>query len=262
MELMEKNLLLSVVVPIFNEEDALWSMADQLASACDLTAGQGNWNFVLIDNGSTDGTPAITDKILTTWPGSQLIHLKRPNYGDALHAGLTQAKGEWAYIINVDFWDPVFLDWSWKNRNRYDLILGSKRSDVTLNQQFKYRKTLSWGLNSILQFTFGFVGTDTHGQKLVKLSSMRPLLNSCVLRRGQYDTEFTLRALRAGLWLAEVPVPIVELRPPKNLMLAKIYRNIVDILRLRKIMKKVPYHGSIRYHRWARADMTESPVQQ
>jgi len=43
---------------------------------------------------------------------------------------------------------------------------------------------------------------------------MRPVLGQCVMRRGQFDTEFTLRALRAGLWLAEVPVPIVEIRPP------------------------------------------------
>ena len=63
--------------------------------------------------------------------------------------------------------------------------------------------------------------------------------------------------MRAGLWLAEAPVPLVEQRRPRNLMVKKVLQNLYDILRLRRVMKEVPRRGPIRYHRWAREDMLQ-----
>lgn len=253
---MEKPVVqLSVIVPIFNEENSLMDMARGLADHLDRAAGLGCWQFVMIDNGSTDQTPSIINEIKNEWPTSISVRLARPDYGEALYHGLMKAEGDYAWIINVDFWDPLFIKWAWSARLRYDIIIGSKRADPTLNRQPKYRRTLSWGLNSILHLLFGFFGTDTHGQKLLKLESMKPVFKQCVMRRGQFDTEFTLKAQRQGMKIAEVPVPIVEERRQRNLMLTKIYRNLVDITRLKREMRKYPLNSSIHYHMWSRQDM-------
>ena len=246
---------LSIIVPVYNEAAILEDEMTALAAHLDTVVGSGRWQFVFGENGSTDSTPQIIDRMIERWPTCICVPLDRPDYGNALHESLKAANGEWAFIINVDFWDEAFLRWCYAYRNVYQLILGSKRADSTLNQQQRYRRTLSWGLNTILQFVFGFTGSDTHGQKFLHLPSMRPILEQTILRRGQYDTEFTLRALRMGYWMAEVPVPIIEVRRQKNLMIQKILRNIRDVLRLRRIMKGVPFQGSLRYHRWARADV-------
>jgi glycosyltransferase involved in cell wall biosynthesis len=246
---------LSVVVPICNEEDALLRMAERLAPCLDEIAGRGRWQFVLVDNGSRDRSAALCDDIVRRWPQCIKLQLRRPNYGEALYQGLIQATGPWAFIINVDFWDVPFMRWCFKTRGVYDLVMGSKRADRALNQQDDYRRLLSWGLNTILQTVFGFVGSDTHGQKFLYLPALRPIFQSCLMRRGQFDTEFTLRASRAQLWLAEVPVPIVELRKPRNLMFSKIVRNFVDIRRLHRLMRTVPVRAAARYHRWSREDV-------
>jgi hypothetical protein len=248
-------LQLSIVVPVYNEAPILLDMAEQLAVHCDEIAGRGRWQFVLVDNGSTDGSAAVCAEIARRWPGSVLIELYRPDYGEALCQGLAHAAGPWAFIINVDFWDVPFMRWCFRTRGVYDLVVGSKRADFLLNQQQSYRRLLSWGLNTILQAVFGFVGSDTHGQKFVCLPIMRPIFRSCVMRRGQFDTEFTLRAARARLWIAEVPVPIVELRKARNLMLHKVIRNFVDIRRLHRVMRGVPITAATRYHRWSREDV-------
>lgn len=248
---------LSVIVPIFNEEDHLMAMAESLQGPLDEIVGPGRWQFVLADNGSTDATPEVVQAICRLHPQSCPLRLGAPNYGGALQAALKAAQGQWALIINVDWWDTVFIRWAWRNRERYDLILGSKRCDPKLNQMSRYRQTLSWGLNSVLQFVFGFVGTDTHGLKLIKLETMLPIVEQCVMRRGQFDTEMTLRSMRNGLWLAEVPVPVKDVRTQRNRMVKKITQNLIDILRLRKVMRAVPHQGPIRYHRWAREDMTK-----
>jgi hypothetical protein len=250
------SLHLSVVVPVYNEQDHLEPMARQLAPHLDQIAGQGRWQFVLVDNGSTDSSPAICSQIVARFPGSRLLQLEHPDYGEALFQGLMNADGPWAFIINVDFWDAPFMRWCFKTRGVYDLVMGSKRADHSLNQQHNYRRFLSWGLNTILQTTFGFVGSDTHGQKFVYLPALRPILQQCIMRRGQFDTEFTLRASRQQMWLAEVPVPITEIRAPRNLMLSKIVRNFIDIRRLYRIMRTVPV-PAMRYHRWSRQDVEQ-----
>ncbi len=250
----EETTHLSVVVPVFNEQGDLAEMARQMAPNLDEIAGHGRWQFVLVDNGSTDASPAICAEIVGRFPGSRMIRLGRPDFGEALFQGLMVATGPWAFIVNVDFWDAPFMRWCFKTRGVYDLVMGSKRADHSINQQHNYRRVLSWALNTILQAVFGFVGSDTHGQKFLYLPALRPILQQCVLRRGQFDTEFILRASRQQLWLAEVPVPIVELRAPRNLMLTKIVRNMVDIPRLYRLMRKVPI-GALRYHRWSREDV-------
>src|ERR1700733_4427557 len=227
-------------MPVYNEADMLLATAEELAPHLDDFAGRGRWQFVLVDNGSTDGSAAIYAEIVRRWPGSVLVELDRPNYGEALCQGLAQAAGPWAFIINVDFWDVPFMRWCFRTRGVYDLVVGSKRADFSLNRQQGYRKLLSWGLNTILQAVFGFVGSDTHGQKFVYLPVMRSIFEECRMRRGQFDTEFTLRALRSRLWIAEVPVPITEHRTARNLMVQKIIRNFVDIVRLRAVMREVP----------------------
>lgn len=255
------EILVSLVVPIRNEQDVLQDMADQVSRHLDEIVGPGRWQFVLVDNGSTDKTPEICKNIVARWPGSLVLHLKRPDIGDALFHGLVRSSGTWAFVINADFWDAAFMRWCYRTRGAYDLVMASKRADAALNRQQSYRKLLSWGLNVVLQTVFGFVGSDTHGPKFIYLPALRPIFHQCVMRRGQFDTEFTLRAMRAQLWLAEVPVPIVETRPPRNLMLTKIVRNFVDITRLYGVMKSVPATAT-RYHRWSREDVENESDEQ
>jgi len=251
----ENKVQLSVVVPVYNEDSILMQMAEQLAPHLDEIAGQHCWQFILVDNGSRDLSRQICDQIVNRWPESIKIELAKPDYGEALFQGLMSATGSWAFIINVDFWDVPFIRWCYRTRGAYDMVMGSKRADDVLNKQGQYRRLLSWGLNTILQTVFNFPGTDTHGQKFIYMPSLRPIFRQCVMRRGQFDTEFTLRAARAKLWLAEIPVPIVEFRKARNLMLHKITRNIVDILRLRKVMRNNRSRTAMRYHRWSREDV-------
>ena len=253
----EAKVHLSVVVPVYNEQNILMQMAEQLAPHLDEIAGESRWQFVLVNNGSRDRSREICEQIIQRWPQSIKKELELPDYGEALYQGLTHAAGPWAFIINVDFWDVPFMRWCFRTRGAYDMVMGSKRADDVLNQQDRYRRTLSWGLNTILQTVFNFPGTDTHGQKFIYLPALRPIFAQCVMRRGQFDTEFTLRAARAKLWLAEVPVPIVELRKARNLMLHKVARNIVDIFRLREVMRKNRSRTAMRYHRWSREDVEQ-----
>jgi glycosyltransferase involved in cell wall biosynthesis len=257
--------LVSVVIPLYNEQEILDGNLEILAACLDRVVGSGKWLFLLVENGSTDGTPAAADTAVQRWPGSSVLHLEEPNYGVALKAGLTTAATPWIYAVDIEQWDLPFIAWSWKNREMYDLLLASKRADPTICHQHIYRRLLSCALNGLLQVLVQFTGTDTHGLKLLDRTSLQPIIDLCELDRGQYDTELVLRAMRGGKRIVEVPVLYREMRPNRNWMVKKIVWNLLALRRLVRVMKHVPYEGHVRYYRLARedvlADSDQAPVE-
>ena len=249
---------LSIVIPLYNEEEILWEMINKIASGCDKIIGHGEWQFILVNNGSSDDTQKIIDKISNHWENTLSLFVQNPNYGRAMRAGIEASKMDFIHVINIEQWDLMFLAWSWDNRNNYHLILGSKRADPITNHQSNYRRILSWGLNSILNLFFEYPGADTHGPKMLNRQAMESILQSCVMDRGQYDTELTIRALRDGLTLAECPSEYIEYRKPRNLMVKKICWNIIAITKMWLILRKIKYKSYVRLYRFTRYELIES----
>jgi glycosyltransferase involved in cell wall biosynthesis len=249
------DLPLSVVIPLYNEEAIVEPNLDALATFFDRMVGVGNWLFILIENGSTDATPDRLKVAAKRWPLSKVIHLDRPNVGTAFKTGLMAATTKWVYVLEIEQWDLPFIAWAWKNRNSYELFLGSKRADPTLNHQEPYRRLLSCALNSVLQVLFSFTGTDTHGPKLLDRVSLDEIITKCELDRGQFDSELVLRAARSGKRVVEVPFPYRDVRPHRNLMLKKIVWNCLALHRLVKVMSQVPYEGYVRHYRFSREEV-------
>lgn len=248
--------VLSVVVPIRNEEAILWQNIDTVAACFNEEVGPGRWKFILVDNGSTDSTPEVIARILEQWPLSRSVFVAEPNYGKALRAGVEAANTEWVHLIDVEQWDLPFFRWSWRYRDRYDLFIASKRADPSLCRQTKYRRFLSWGLNALLQLFFRYPGSETHGPKLLNRKNLTPILDQCVLDRGQYDTEIVLRTVQASRWVVELPVPYLEVRPTRSFMFTKVYFNVRAFIRLRRVLEeqsRVP--GAVRLHRLCREDV-------
>ncbi len=254
---------LSIVIPVFNEQSILLANVEALASHFDELLGADNWLFIFVDNGSTDETPALLWHVVERWPLSRVINLEQPNYGAALKAGLRAATTKWVYLLDIEQWDLPFMTWAWNHRHQYDLFIGSKRADPTLNFQAPYRRLLSAGLNAVLQVLFGYSGTDTHGQKLINRESLDAIAARCELDRGQFDTELVLRAMRNSKRLVEVPVEYRESRPHRNLMIKKIFWNLVALRRLAHVMRDVPFEGRVSYYRLAREDVLrqQQPMQ-
>ena len=89
------------------------------------------------------------------------------------------------------------------------------------------------------------------------METIRPIAEICTLGRGHYDTEMVLRALRAGLWVAEGPTSYVEHRPTRTLMLRKITETFIDQYRMYRRLADVPFNGPLKYHRYAREDLEQ-----
>jgi glycosyltransferase involved in cell wall biosynthesis len=127
--------MLSVIVPVFNEDDVIVHFLKATRPVLDQTGL--SYEYVFIDDGSRDRTADILSRELKTGLPGRLLALSR-NFGKeaALSAGLEAAKGDIAVIIDADLQDPPelilqMLD-GW--RAGYDVVYGLRvdRSSDTL----------------------------------------------------------------------------------------------------------------------------------
>ena len=98
--------LLSVVAPVYNEE----ALIDEFyARVCSALEGL-RFELVLVDDGSTDGSPAALDRLASTDPRVRVVFLSR-NFGHqtALTAGLDHACGDAVVMLDADLQDPPEL---------------------------------------------------------------------------------------------------------------------------------------------------------
>jgi dolichol-phosphate mannosyltransferase len=98
--------LLSVVAPVYNEEELLEEFYARVCSAL-----QGvSFELVLVDDGSSDASPQILDRLASSDPRVRVVYLSR-NFGHqtALTAGLDHARGDAVVMLDADLQDPPEL---------------------------------------------------------------------------------------------------------------------------------------------------------
>jgi dolichol-phosphate mannosyltransferase len=102
-------MMLSIVVPCFNEEACLGELHERLSAAARSAVGK-YYELVLVNDGSRDGSWAAMRRIAATDPNLVAINLSR-NHGHqlALTAGLDLCRGDTILIIDADLQDPPEL---------------------------------------------------------------------------------------------------------------------------------------------------------
>jgi polyisoprenyl-phosphate glycosyltransferase len=101
--------LLSVVVPVHDEQDALPALRERLEAV--LAEIDGACEVVLVDDGSTDrSAELIRDWIADSPHDIGLVKLSR-NFGMeiAMSAGIDYVRGDWTVLMHADLQDPPEL---------------------------------------------------------------------------------------------------------------------------------------------------------
>jgi glycosyltransferase involved in cell wall biosynthesis len=123
--------ILSVVVPLFNEEGNVDELASRLSVILTALPGQPAFEFVFVNDGSKDGTLARLERIAGAYPNVTIIDLSR-NFGHqiAATAGLDAARGEAVVLMDGDLQDPpeLIADFVKKWREGYDVVYAVRHS--------------------------------------------------------------------------------------------------------------------------------------
>ncbi len=133
---------ISVVVPIYNEEENVLPLVQELEKGL---GGCGRpWEVLLVDDGSTDGSFAALRELQQKDPRLRVIRFRR-NFGQtaAFAAGFANARGEWVVTIDADLQNdpadiPALLA---RAEEGWDIVSGwrANRQDALLSRKIPSR---------------------------------------------------------------------------------------------------------------------------
>ena len=191
----------SILVPAYNEERSIEAVLRKVWST------PVDKELIVIDDGSTDATPAILARLRQELPIQVITHPTNLGKGHAIRSGLSRSRGEIVLLQDADFeCDP---------RHYPDLLtpFAERHATVVYGSRFLDGRHVSAGwhrlanrvITSFVNVLFGASLTDAEtGFKLFR----REVATSLSLRATsfEFEVEFTCKVLRQGHAILEVPV--------------------------------------------------------
>ncbi len=196
---------LSVFFPSYNEEGNIEQTVSKAKQVLQKIAG--DWEIIIVNDGSKDKTGEIADKLAKTDKHIRVIHLN-PNrgYGGAFKTGFYAAKYPWITFTDADgqfdFSEITNFIAKQKQTNA-DLVIGYyKKRQVS---KFKILTSKMWELAVLVLFGLHVKDIDC-GFKLVskKVIDAIPKLEA---ERGAFiSSEFLIKARKKGFKIVEIPI--------------------------------------------------------
>jgi len=147
----ESDIYLSVVIPVYNEEESLGALHQSLTGA--LAGMDWNYELLFVDDGSTDKSFSVLESLMAGDKHVHIVRLRR-NYGQTagFSAGFDRARGDVIVTIDADLQNdpadiPRLLS---KFEEGYDVVSGWRkdRQDRFLDRRLPSimaNRLISWG---------------------------------------------------------------------------------------------------------------------
>ena len=119
---------LSIIIPVFNVERYLRTCLDSVVQQ-----GLDDYEVIMIDDGSTDGSPRICDEYAARHPHFFVFHQENQGISAVRNRGIKEAQGEYVVFLDSDdFWVAGMLSGLVKLASSNNLdVLGFKLTTVT-----------------------------------------------------------------------------------------------------------------------------------
>lgn len=216
---------LSIVVPVFNEEENVQPVIREIHSV--VSSLEKSYEIIVVDDGSRDQTFALLSRLHQSQPTLHIIRLKR-NFGQtaALAAGLAYAQGEIVVLMDGDGQNdpadiPALLA---KIEQGNDLVVGWRfeRRDPLLN-----RRLPSMIANRLISWTTK-VKLHDYG---CTLKAMRKEIAKGLRLYGEMHRFIPAIAYERGAQVAELKVNHrARLHGGSNYGLTRTLRVVLDLL--------------------------------
>ena len=202
---------LTLVVPVFDEEERVVERGPELAAfVAGLAPGS---ELVFVDDGSTDDTVAVVEKVLAAWPDLCARLLRRPHRGKgaAVMAGLSDARADYAGFCDVDLSTSLDqLEEIFKAATMSNVLAIGSRDVVgsrLVKRQSTLRELLGRAYNRAVQLALVPGISDTQcGAKIARTEVWKEILPYCAEEGFAWDVEVAAVARRLGIVVQEVAV--------------------------------------------------------
>jgi glycosyltransferase involved in cell wall biosynthesis len=223
---------ISVVIPVYNEERILFDAISGLRQKF-LEKGW-SYEIIIAENGSRDRTVEIGTELAMRHQDVHFFSLGEPNYGKAMKEGILRARGTFVLCEEIDLCDVEFHARALAilEASEADLVIGSKLLGGAEDDRPFVRHAASMFYNGLLRVTLGFKGTDTHGLKAFRRSALLDTVRACLVDKDVFASEFVIRAERGGIRMKEIPVRVIEKRPPSINLFKRVPNVLKNVVKL------------------------------
>ena len=194
---------LSCVIPAFNEEACIQKVLLELITA--LNERNIDYEIIVIDNGSSDGTTYLIEEVKRSFPKVKMIRfVKNCGYGGAILSGLSSSTGEIIGFTSADGETPpecLIQMYELIKSGHIDLC---KAKRINRQDGF-YRKTLSLGYHLLVELLFNLHIADINGYPILITHSAYKRLR-LTKTDWMINFEILFQSRRAGFRIAEVDV--------------------------------------------------------
>jgi dolichol-phosphate mannosyltransferase len=231
-----------VIIPTFNEAESLPILLKELSTL------RGDFDFLVVDDGSPDGTADICEKLKAGIPNLQVLkRSKKSGLGSAYRDGYRYAlEKNFGAVIQIDadrshqVSDLSKLLSQFESNSSVDLVIGSRwiKGGSVLNWT-KHREALSRLANIYSTILLGLdVKDSTAGFRVYKASALKKLNLGNIKSEGYcFQIEMTREIKKLGGAISEAPITFVERQFGKSKMSGKI---VIEA------MLRVTYWGLLR----------------
>jgi dolichol-phosphate mannosyltransferase len=202
----------AVIIPTYNERDNVDSIVARTRQAVPAA------DILVVDDNSPDGTGDMAEKLALTDGQVHVLHrTQKGGLGAAYLAGF-----DWALDRGYDVLVEMDADGSHDPAELPDLLAALANADLVIGSRWvrggtvrnwpRSREILSRGGNTYARIMLGLSVHDaTGGYRAYRAATLRKLGLHDVKSQGYcFQIELTLRTVRAGLSVAEVPITFTE----------------------------------------------------
>lgn len=148
--------MVSIIVPVYNAEEHLRRCVDSI-----LVQTFSDFELLLIDDGSKDGSAAICDEYTVKDSRVRVFHKENGGVSSARNLGLDNAQGEWIAFVDSDDFIPTGALLNLLSNDNEDLIIGGYKNHFedellnlntvsSVNRSVDFNTFLSLSINTSL----------------------------------------------------------------------------------------------------------------
>jgi glycosyltransferase involved in cell wall biosynthesis len=210
----------AIIMPVYNEADTIENTLRELYGK--IVKRMDNVGIWVFEDGSTDGTKEVIEKLAIEFPGLRAKMTKqKKGYPRAMkEAFLSIDSSEYDYVITIDSdgqYEPndFFKLWRIMQRDSPDIVMGRRTS----RKEPLYRRFLSQGLRILEGLMFQLQCKDvTSAMRLMRVEVAHHIAKEICYSKYNFWLEFTARMALKNYRVVETPIMYRE-----RLGVSKVY---------------------------------------
>ncbi|MFA6492788.1 MAG: dolichyl-phosphate beta-glucosyltransferase [Patescibacteria group bacterium] len=236
-------MFLSVIIPAYNEEKRLPKTLKKVKEY--LSTQKYEWEVLIVNDGSIDGTFKVSSDLIKDWKNFQLINNEEnQGKGAVVKQGMLEAKGDWRLFMDADgSTDILEIEKLWPYIKDFEIVIGSRylnKDSIKIKQPITRRIVSRLG-NFLVRILLGIKSVDTQcGFKLFSTKATEKIFPLQQIIRWGFDVEILAIAIKKGYKIKEVAVDWHDAEG-STVRKSAIFKTLKELMQIKWNMVKGKY---------------------